>query len=198
MLMERSDFKKTYVKLGKAQFQKANDLTRWAAMAAAESDACPRVENVGVSDDATRKEIKWFVGCANGERFIISQEQAVAAQGRHDPKATPDAKALASATSVAEPKSARWKNFDEASTVSACDLTVQNAMLVPRTFSTGFNRWVLDKNDETGVVTVERDYETENAYGMTLNSRYRCTVDTGKEAIVGLSIREPDGWQKVV
>ncbi|MDZ4137971.1 MAG: hypothetical protein U1D66_03715, partial [Erythrobacter sp.] len=113
-------------------------------------------------------------------------------------EASDEARALADATQVAEPASARWKNFDEASAVSACDLTVQNAMLVPGSFSTGFNRWAIDKNDETGLVIIERDYETENAYGMTLNSRYRCEMNADSGDLVGLSIREPNGWQKLI
>ena len=197
LLMERADHQTTYSRLGQAQFERANELMRWAALAAGESDACSQVDIVAVSDQATREQIKWFADCANGERFMISQEQALAAQGRYDPKASDEAKALAEATPVAEPKSARWKNFDEATAVSACDLTVQNAMLVPGSFSTGFNRWAIDRNDETGVVVIEREYETENAYGMTLNGRYRCEINTDRGELVGLSIKEPNGWQRL-
>lgn len=196
--MERADYSDTYNKLGQAQFDRANDFTRWAAIAAVESDACTQAETVAVSDEATRDQIRWFVDCANGERFMISQDQAIAAQGRYDPKATTEAKALASTVATAEPKSARWKNFDEAATVSVCDLTVQNAMLMPGSFSTGFNRWAIDKNDTTGMVTIERDYETENAYGVTLNSRCRCEVNTDSGELVGLFIREPNAWQKLL
>lgn len=198
LLMERADHQTTYGRLGQVQFDRANELMRWAAIAAGESDACSRVETVAVSDQATREQIRWFADCANGERFMISQEQALAALGRYDPEASDEAKALAEATQVAEPASARWKNFDEATAVSACDLTVQNAMLVPGSFSTGVNRWAIDKNDETGIVIIERDYETDNAYGMTLNSRYRCEVNTDSGDLVGLSIREPNGWQKLI
>lgn len=198
LLMERADHKDTYSKLGKVQFELANSLTRWAAIAAAESDACSQVETVAVSTEAKRDQIRWFADCANGERFMISQEQAQAAQGRYDPAASEEAKALAEATPEALPKSARWNNFNEANAASVCDLTVQSAMLVPNSFSTGFARWAIEKDDDTGIVIIERDYTTENAYGMTLNSRYRCTINGDSGKLLGLSIREPSGWQKLI
>lgn len=197
-LMTKADFSKTYAKLGKAQFDNANDLTHWAALAAAESDQCPKVDLVAVSDKATRKGIVWFADCSNGERFFVSEEQARAARDRLDPKASPDARTKAEALAIAEPKSARWKRFNEAEAVSACDLLTQKAMLVPGSFSTGWSRWAIDKNDDTGVVTIERDFKSENAYSMKINGRYRCLVDGDDGNVKGLSIREPDGWRKFI
>lgn len=192
--MIRADFSDTYNKLGQAQFDKANALAKWAAIAAAESEQCPSVDLVGISDRATRETLQWYVDCGNKERFFINQEQAEAALAIYDPASTPEARATAERVAVAEPVSARWKDFDEASTVSACDLLVEQQMLVPSTFSTGFSRWAMDKNDETGVVVIERDYTSENAYGMEINGRYRCTVNADDGELVGLAIREPDGW----
>jgi hypothetical protein len=197
-LMTRADFSKTYKKLGKAQFDNANHLTRWAALAAAESEQCPKVDFVAVSDKATRKQIVWYADCSNKERFEITEEQARATRERLDPATKRDAREKADVAALAQPKSARWKDFNEAIAVSACDLLTQQAMLVPRSFSTGWSRWELDKNDETGAVTIERDYKSENAYSMKINGRYRCVIDTDAGDVTALSIREPDGWRKLI
>lgn len=193
--MTRADFSETYNKLGQSQFDKANELATWAAVAAAESEACPSVDLVGISERATRENLQWYVDCGNSERFFIDQTQAEAMLAKYDPTSTPQDRASAERVAVAEPVSARWKNFDEAGIVSACDLLVKQQMLVPSTFSTGWSRWAIDKNDETGIVIIERDYKSENAYSQKINGRYRCTVDADEGELVGLSIREPDGWR---
>lgn len=192
--MTRADFSETYDKLGQSQFDKANALAKWAAVAAAESEDCRSVDLVGISERATRENLQWYVDCGNSERFFIEQAQAEAMLAKYDPTSTPDVRASAERVAVAEPVSARWKNFDEAGIVSACDLLVKQQMLVPSTFSTGWSRWAIDKNDETGVVIIERDYKSENAYSQKINGRYRCTVNADEGELVGLSIREPDGW----
>lgn len=196
--MDRDGYRKTFSKLGKKQFDEANALMSWAAMAAAESNKCDRVEVVALSDKATRKQLQYFVDCANKERFQITQAHAKAMQVRFDPKASAEEKEFAQKFDVATPKSDRWKGFDEANAATACDLTVQNAMLVPSSFSAGFNRWDIEKNDDTGLVTIQRDYNAENAYSMKINSRYECVIDTSKKQIVRLKIREPNGWRKLI
>lgn len=83
MLMDRESFGDTYAKLGTGQFQNANDLMHWAAIAAvAQSNACDRVAMVNVSDRSTRDNIVWFVDCNNKQRIFIEQPQAEDAQ-RH-------------------------------------------------------------------------------------------------------------------
>ncbi len=196
--MTRADFKKTHAKLGAAKFGEANALMRWAALAAAESDQCPAVDNMGLSDSATAKKLIWYVDCSGSERFMIDETQASATRDRLDPAVTSAARAKAEQFAIAQPKSARWKDFNESNAATACDLLTQQAMLVPRSFSTGFNRWQIEKNDETGIVTIERDYKSENAYSMKINGRYRCVIDSDKGNIKGLSIREPDGWKKLL
>lgn len=198
MPMTRADFSKTYAKLGKVQFDNANALMRWAALAAAESDKCDKVEMVAVSDGATRKRITFYADCANGERFMVDEGQARATRDRLDPAASADARKKAEGLPVAEPKSARWAKFNETSAVTACDLLTQQAMLVPGSFSTGWSRWAIDKNDDTGIVTIERDFKSENSYSMKINGRYRCILYGDEGQVKSLSIREPSGWRKLI
>lgn len=89
MLMDRESFGDTYAKLGAGQFQNANDLMHWAAIAAvAQGNACDRVAMVNVSDRSTRDNIIWFVDCANKQRIFIEQPQAEDAQRRFSGSAT--------------------------------------------------------------------------------------------------------------
>jgi len=81
MLMDRESFSDTYAKLGEQQFQNANDLTRWAAVAAAaKGEPCDSVAMVNVSDRSTRENIVWFTDCQNGERIFVEQPEAESAR----------------------------------------------------------------------------------------------------------------------
>ncbi|MEZ5710100.1 MAG: hypothetical protein R3E02_12015 [Blastomonas sp.] len=196
--MDRNDYAKTYAKLGEAQFDNANNLMRWAAIAAAESKQCDQVEIVDVSDRATRSELQWFVDCKNKERFQIKQAQAEAAKGKYDPDATPQQRKAAKQVAVAEPKSARWKNFNEAIAVTACQSLVRSAMINQGSFDTAWG-WDSEKNDDTGIVTIQQDFEAENGFGGTISSRYHCEVDTNLAGrITTLKIREINGWRDLI
>ncbi len=197
LLMDAVNYPKMLAKLGKARFDEANDLTRWAALAAAESEQCPKVETIGVSDKTTRKALHWYVDCSNSERFMIDETQATAMRAKFDPNAAPDDRKTAQQAAIAKPKSARWEKFDQAMAMTACDLLTQNAMLVPRSFDTA---WGVDvyKDDDTGIVVIERDYKSENAFSQKINGRYKCTLDGDANAVKGLSIRDVDGWKKLI
>lgn len=198
MLMEPGDYSKTYSKLGKAQFDKANELTRWAALVAAESDQCDSVMLIAVSDEATREQVQWYADCANKERFQITQQQAEAARAKYDPAASKTDKAAAANVAVAEPKSARWKDFNERVALSECQGLVRSAMLDQDSFDTAWT-WDSEKDDKTGKVVIQQDFEAGNAYGGTISSRYDCVIDTKLGGrVTELSIREPDGWRKLL
>ena len=75
--MTRDQFPDTYKKLGAGQFKKANDLTIWAALAAAEHRGiCDRVSMINVSGSASRDRIVWYADCDNGGRVNVDQAQA--------------------------------------------------------------------------------------------------------------------------
>lgn len=109
--MTAGEFKTSYRKLGKAKFAKANAYMRWAGIAAAESPACDKVDDIGVSDHATRAELQWYVHCLNGGSFQVREAQAEAAKGKYDPAATPQERAKARGLETARPSSARWQDF---------------------------------------------------------------------------------------
>lgn len=196
--MARADYGKTYARLGARQFDNANALMPWAAIAAAESDQCDRVELVAVSDKATRKELQWFVDCANKERFQIKQAQAEAARGKYDPAASPEAKQAAQQVGKAEPKSARWKDFNMATAMNSCTTLVRSAMLNQGSFDTAWS-YDSEQNDDTGIVTIQQDFEAQNGFGGTISSRYHCEIDTKLAGrVTKLKIREPSGWRSLI
>lgn len=89
MLMDRESFSDTYSNLGAAQFQNANKLAHWAAIAAVvQGNTCDRVAMVNVSDRSTRDNIVWFADCENKQRIFIEQSQAEDAQKRFGGAAT--------------------------------------------------------------------------------------------------------------
>lgn len=196
--MTRADYKDTYARLGARQFDNANALMPWAAIAAAESDQCDRVDLVAVSDKATRRELQWFVDCTNKERFQIRQAQAEAARGKYDPAASPEAKQAAQQVGKAEPKSARWKDFNMAAAMASCTTLVRSAMLNQGSFDTAFS-YDSEKDDDTGIVTIQQDFEAQNGFGGTISSRYHCEIDTKLAGrVTKLKIREPSGWRNLI
>lgn len=198
VLMTSSGYPKIYKQLGPAKFDAANSLMSWAALAAANSKQCSEVTDIGVSDKSTRRAVVWFVDCKNSERFMISEAQAVAVRDQYDPNASPEAKAHAAQVAVAEPKSARWKNFKEGDAVTACRTLVQSTMANQQSFDTAWT-WDSQKDDDTGLVTLQQDFSAQNGFGATINSRYSCVVNADQSSrIVKLSIREAAGWRKLI
>lgn len=194
-VMEPEDYSDTFGRIGAEAFERANLLAPWAAYAALSDDRCPRAELVAISDRATTDELVWFVDCAGGERFFISEPQAVAVRARLEgAEAVEDASS--SDADPVRPESARWEDFDEADAVSQCDFMTQRAMLHPESFSTGWNRWTTERDSAAGTVTFERPFTANAAIG-ELNSRYRCTINADENRIVSLSILEGSEWTSI-
>lgn len=81
--MTKADYPTYFRVLGPARFDLANNLTRWAAIAAAEHRGiCDEVEMVGISDQTSRQNIVWYAYCANGQRIMVSEAQATEAKRR--------------------------------------------------------------------------------------------------------------------
>lgn len=198
VLMTKAGYSKMYEQLGPAKFDVANELMSWAALAAANSKQCSEVTDIGVSDKSTRKAVTWYVDCKNSERFMISEDQAVATRDQYDPNTTPEAKARSAQIAVAEPKSARWKDFKEADAVTSCRTLVQSTMANQRSFDAAWT-WDSEKDDDTGLVTIQQDFNAQNGFGGTISSRYSCVVNADQGSrIVKLSVREPTGWRKLI
>lgn len=77
--------------------------------------------------------------------------------------------------------------------MTKCGALVERAMAIPGSFDTGWTHWAIDKEDATGKVVIERDFTSQNAYGMKISSRFHCELDTEKDRVSELSIRDPNG-----
>jgi len=195
--MDRAGFPKMYTKLGRSKFELANELSKWVAVAVAQSDSCTQVDVVGVSEKSDRKGLVWFVDCANRERFMVTEDQARDARTIFDAKATSETRQLASKSPALEPVSAQWRNFDEVGAVSKCDQLVTSAAINRGSVDTAW-KWQVSKNNDTGRATIERDFDAKNGFGGTISSRYRCVVSTDGAQVIGLSIQELNGWKKII
>jgi hypothetical protein len=199
--MTKAAYPKFYASLGSGAFDRANELTRWAAVAIARSEKCSKLDIFGVSDDSTRKEIRWYGYCDGAntvpQQFIVTEAQAIAARTTFDPKATADARAAAAKVAVVEQRQDRWKDFDEAAALTTCDQTVTSSAVNRSSVDIAWGRDI-QKDDDTMRVIIERDFEAGNAMGGTISSRYRCELDGNTGRITKLMIRELTGWRKVL
>lgn len=194
--MTADQFPDALKKLGQARFDMANELAPWAALAAAASDMCPRVALVGLSDKATRSELRYYVDCSNSERFNVNEPQIAALRAKLDPSANETTTAMAEGAAPITPVSARWDDFDAAAAITACDLLTQSTLNDQRSFDSEF-RWDESRDAETGIVQFERGF-TAKAYLGMMNSRYRCSVNADTGRVTALSIREAGGWKKLL
>lgn len=80
--MDPADYPDTFAELGEAAFDRANDLSRWAAAVAAESADCDHAGSSDVSNTSTRSRLRFFVDCDNGVRIWVDQGEAEAARAR--------------------------------------------------------------------------------------------------------------------
>lgn len=190
--MERDDYGDTFSRIGAHAFERANKLARWPALTAAASERCDSVEIAAISDRATSDALHWFVDCANGERFRITETEAIATKDRFQ-----DTGEQTSATvAPPAPESAAFDDLSEADVVSRCDIAVQSAMKSESSFDTAW-QWELTKHAATGRVTVVRDFEAENAFGASLSSQYECIVNAADMELVSLRIREGGSWKSL-
>lgn len=193
--MDPGDYPDSYNQLGAEAFGRANEMARWAAIAALTDQRCPKVDIVAISDRASSENLVWLVECDNRERFFISEQQAAAVRARFDETGDGvENQAVAEAPTI-RPESARWDDFSEAEAVTACDMLTKGAMLNPRSFSPGWS-WDRDRDSATGEVTFQRDFTADAALG-EINSRYRCVFNADEGTIVSLAIREIDGWRSI-
>jgi hypothetical protein len=182
-----------YKLLGEDAVGRANNLSQWAAIVAAEHSLCDQLEILEVSSKSTPAKIEWFADCTNGKRFQITEEEAADAQRRWEPVETEAAKEV---TSPVEPNSAAVENVSEVKVVSGCDRMAKAAMKSRGSYDAS---WSYDyrKHPAEGQVSVTREFEAQNSFGATLSSEYVCIVDAKSMTPVSIRIREATGWETI-
>lgn len=103
----------------------------------------------------------------------------------------------AAVSAKADPSASIWEDFDETTAVTMCDQMVTATAVNRGSVDTAW-RWNVSKDNTHGRATIERDFDAKNAMGGTISSRYRCVVDRTGSRVLGLSIRELDGWRKLI
>lgn len=184
--------------VGREEFAKLNELEPGAFYAAAESRDCDRVTSGAVSLNASKKNLPvWFVDCDNGNRFMVTREEAHEALDRFSGSALAGRDRAANCTvrnvglcnaSLAQ------KEADEAEVVAFCDMTVESALVGDSDMAWG---WDYRFGDGDSVVVV-RDFKAQNAFGANLKHRYRCIFDAKLQRIVSLVIEGPTGSDRLI
>lgn len=196
----RGEYPDLYRQIGKATFSKLSKLEPGAIYAASESQNCDAVQSAGVSDRSRKGAALWFVDCENGNRFMITQEQAAAALARFKGKKLHQADLGESCTTstVAMCKAtAAQKDAKEAEIVSVCDMLLKRAVLSASSLDVAWS-WDYGISDEPDIVIVQRDFDSQNGFGATIRSRYHCEVNAATRQITKFRVQGAAGVQKVI
>ena len=196
----RSEYGNTFARVGASTFEKLGDLEPGATYAAAESNACNRVNAAMVSDTSKPGAAVWFVDCANHTRFMVSQQQAEDALARHSEGklAFRDLEPGCTLSTISDCKFSpiqKAAKAKEVEYVSACDIILQQAVVSPS--SLDMHDWKYGFADGD-LVVVERSFDSQNGFGALIRSSYRCEIDATTSNIEGFSVRGPMGTQKVI
>jgi hypothetical protein len=168
-----------YAKLGKRVWGVSNDLRRWVAYAALQSDGCDYVSAVAVSEEATQSQLSWHVVCGD-KRFIISEAQARSMRTQFDPNASAADQAKAAASF------AKSEPFDETPTstggtvalsqqaaIDACQRAVLSSANHPSTVE--FPLFDFDYKDRgNGRVQLLMSASAKNSFGLQLTYDVEC------------------------
>lgn len=188
---------KTYELVGAEAFEKLSELEPGAFYAAARSNSCDKTGMGGVSLNMSKKDAPlWFVDCENGNRFMITPEEAseanklLAAGTLTKIDRAPDC----TTTSVAAcSMSSAQKNADETTIVSLCDMGVESVLISDPDWN-----WSWDYSyGEGDNVIVTRGFKAQNAFGAELKHEYRCEYNAATESLVDMKIMGPAGTQDV-
>jgi hypothetical protein len=194
----RKEFPETYRRVGATTFKKLAELEKGAVYAAAESKSCDKVEISGASDKSKLNAAMFFVDCANGNRFMISQASAEDALKRFQ-------QAVLHETSLAEScttnsvalcnASPAQKAMKEAEAVTICDMIVERALIS----GDADTDWSWNYSFAGGdTVRVVRGFKSTNGFGAKLQSRYFCDIDARTKDVTRLVIETPFGSEKVI
>jgi hypothetical protein len=194
----RKEFPETYKDVGAETFSRLAELEKGAVYAAAESERCDKVDVSGTSDKSKTKAALFFVDCANGNRFMISQASAEAALKRYHEGALRETKVPESCTTTSVSlcnASPAQKAMKEAEAVTACDMIVERALISGDADTDWGWNYSLGEGDTVRVV---RGFTSTNGFGAKIKSRYFCDIDASKKDVTRLVIETPFGTEKII
>jgi hypothetical protein len=164
----KDQFPKTYAQWGEDWISKISNFEKQVAQKIAnESNTCDSIEMVSLSDNKStpKKEAVFFVDCANGERFYVSQNDLADTQ---------------------EIKSQTEKAISQSEALESCIQMVKANTKYP----SSVNFKMLDSGGftakTTGNVVIALGFEAKNSLGAEVSAKARCVFTPDGESEVSI------------
>lgn len=153
----KKSYPKLYQKWGDKGVARLNNALPLAALKAAKSPECDRVEVVDVSDQRSQPPTQavFFVDCANGKRFYMTMAEL-------------------EKNAPAESELSKAARITDASLISSCEREIKPQLARPSTY----NRRLTDTSvyrPASGRSVVTYSLTGKNALGETMQLKARCT-----------------------
>jgi len=146
---DRKNYPKFYRKFGSKRMKQIEKLRKKAAIAALRSGKCDRVELSELSTKATRKNLKFFIDCVNGERLFVTGKEL----SKKNPK-------LVAASELALPETVARER---------CEQLIKSKVTFPSSVDIHwFSGTIVQTNKRLGNVTVNMNFDAKNAFGAKL------------------------------
>ena len=163
--MTKDAYPKTFSKWGAAGMKKINGLAQKAAEHAARSPECDRVDIVDLSDSRSvpGKSIVFFVDCANGKRFYVSDSDLAG-------------------NNTATSQTAKMEGLSDGKAILSCENAIKAKLNHPSTFDKKAFTTLVHRAKTTGNVSVTFDFDAKNGFGAMMPHSARCVFsDQGLE-----------------
>ena len=160
MLIEGAGWEKARSQWGAAEIKRINSLMPDAARNVAASSQCQSVEIAGWAEgrsDLSKKKIVFFVDCAGGKRFYVSEDDLKSNKAA----ASQNSKTLA---------------LNDTTAIEACEKSVKKQLNYPLSY----NRHWTDTSvyrAPTGNIVVRFTFDAKNGLGGNLPQRAKCYID---------------------
>lgn len=158
--MERKNYPKTFAKWGAEGVKKIDRLRKDAAVFAAKSTECDKVETSELSEQRSSppSQIVVFVDCSNGKRFYLSDAD------------------LRTAGQPASQES-KMKSLTNEAAMEQCQSRVRSGLAFPSTMSVKWSGSNVYRAPTTGNVVATFNFDAKNALGNELPYQARCVFD---------------------
>jgi hypothetical protein len=158
-------YPKLYAAWGAAGVRRINELMPRAALKAAASPECDKVDYVEISQQRSTpgKKIVFFVDCANKKRFYIEDSDL-------------------GSGAAARSQTSKMTGTSDAQATESCESAIKAQLHNPLTFDRKFGTTSVYRAPTTGNVVVEFIFEAKNNLGALLPGKARCVLtDRGLE-----------------
>lgn len=193
--IDRSFYPKLYAALGPVRVADANRLAPWVGLRVALSPRCDQVDLVEMAADATPTQLRWFVDCANKQRFYVDEAEAKATRAKFAGLGAADLVVLAP-TDFPRSENQKVALFDEALAVGRCEGAMKALLQASGSYQpAGPSKTIL--HPQRGRATIVRSFTAKNAFNARLDSQWDCLLDAGDMSIIELKYLDGGQWRVV-